>query len=237
MILQCKDCGVEIAVEHANLENLLAKCSECNSVFSFADDISFDPTKIIRKPAKRSTVPTVKCVRLSEVGPDLKIVQRWFSREHVAMVFFCIAWYSFLIFWCSIAFTRDASWIMIVFLIAHVVVGFGLTYFTLAGFLNRTIVSVNPTEVTVRHVPLPWKEETVLQTRDLEHFLTQEEANTRLNGASYTYQLSVLMKDGRKVKLLSNLPSPDVAFYIEERIESRLKIGDRPVQGKIPTED
>jgi hypothetical protein len=48
-----------------------------------------------------------------------------------------------------------------------------------------------------------------------------------------TYQLSVVLKDGRKKDLLSNLDSPEIGFYIEHQIESWLNIQDRPVRGEL----
>jgi hypothetical protein len=48
--------------------------------------------------------------------------------------------------------------------------------------------------------------------------------------------LSVILKDGRKRDLLSNLDSPEIGFYMEHQIENWLDITDQPVRGEIPDE-
>ena len=48
------------------------------------------------------------------------------------------------------------------------------------------------------------------------------------------YQLSVILKDGRKKDLLSNLDSPEIGFYMEHQIENWLDISDQPVRGELP---
>jgi hypothetical protein len=45
--------------------------------------------------------------------------------------------------------------------------------------------------------------------------------------------LSVILKDGRKKDLLSNLDSPEIGTYIEHQIENWLNIPDRPVHGEL----
>jgi hypothetical protein len=39
------------------------------------------------------------------------------------------------------------------------------------------------------------------------------------------------LKDGRKLDLVKNLESPDLAAYLEQQIESWLRIPDREVAG------
>jgi hypothetical protein len=46
--------------------------------------------------------------------------------------------------------------------------------------------------------------------------------------------LSVILNDGRKKDLLSNLDSPEIGFYMEHQIENWLNIPDQPVRGEIP---
>jgi hypothetical protein len=122
---------------------------------------------------------------------------------------------------------------MSVFPIAHVAVGVGLTYYTLAGFFNRSRILVTRQEVVIAHGPLPWRGNLRISALDLEQLYCQEEANRGKNGTYYRYQLSALLRDGRKIKLLSNLSKPDTALFIEQQIEKWLSIKDRRVEGEM----
>jgi len=109
----------------------------------------------ISRQGIRPLRPRPKEVSLQKQGDRLELSWRWFSWKYLPLVFFCVAWDSFLCFWYSMAFSTSAPWIMIVFPIAHVAVGVGLTYYTLAGFLNRSQVILDRTSFSVTHGPLP----------------------------------------------------------------------------------
>ncbi len=44
----------------------------------------------------------------------------------------------------------------------------------------------------------------------------------------------MVTRDGRKVKLTSDLESSEEALYLEQAIERALGIKDQPVRGEIP---
>ena len=120
---------------------------------------------------------------------------------------------------------------MIVFPIAHLAVGVGLTYSTLAGFLNRSYVVIDRDAFSVSHGPLPWLGNLRVPVSQVKQLYCKEK-----RGKQTTYQLSVILKDGRKKDLLSNLDSPEIGFYMEHQIENWLKIPDQAVRGEIPDE-
>jgi len=121
---------------------------------------------------------------------------------------------------------------MIVFPIAHVAVGVGLTYYTLAGFLNRSQLVIDRETFSVSHGPLPWLGYLRVPITQVEQLYCKGKPGQGNSAA--TFQLSVILKDGRKKDLLSNLDSPEIGTYIEHQIENRLSIPDRPVRGEIP---
>jgi hypothetical protein len=121
---------------------------------------------------------------------------------------------------------------MIIFPIAHLAVGVGLTYYTLAGFLNYSQLVVDRDVFAVSHSPLPWLGSLRVPVTEVEQLYCKEKPGKENSGT--TYQLSAVLKDGRKKDLLSNLDSPEIGFYIEHQIENWLSIPDRPVRGEIP---
>ncbi len=230
--MYCKTCGEGIRAEDVNIDLAIAKCGACNAVFGFADQLDGDePTRGRRK---RGAVPLPAGVKVDELGPGLTLVRRWFSPVLFFLLFFCIAWDAFLVFWYGMAFTEDAPWIMIVFPVAHVAVGVGLTYFTIAGFLNRTVVRVANGRLTVRHGPMPWFGNHTLPDGEIEQlYCTEHVSRSRNSGPSITYRVNAALRNGGKLKLLSGLNEVDQALFIEEKLEHHLGIRDRPVRGEI----
>jgi hypothetical protein len=183
-------------------------------------------------PQPRAPKPQSVTVELN--FDTLNITYRWWSAKYLFLIFFCIAWDSFLVFWYSMA-SRGAPWIMIVFPIGHVAVGIGLTYYTIAGFINRTVMSVGPQWLTVTHGPLPWFGNKRINKMQLSQLYAEElRSQSSRGGTSFSYQLNTVLRDNTKLKLLTGLPSPDVARFIEQTVEDHLHIEDTPVMGEMP---
>lgn len=166
----------------------------------------------------------------------LVLTYRWFSFVHLFMVAFCVFWMGFLVFWYSIALSRHAGAAdpMIWFPLLHVAVGIGLTYSTIAGFVNRTEIVVGGGEVAVRHGPLPWPGGKTLPTPEITQLYREERSSTTRSGRSVRHELNVMTGDGRKVRLVARVPDPAMALYLEQAIERELGLADRHVPGEMP---
>lgn len=238
MQIQCKACRSKVAAEDVNLERGLAKCRACQAIFAFADQVKgADQPRPV--PRERGEVAPPKSIKIHEWGSSLVITRRWFTPAAFFLAFFCVAWDAFLIFWYSMAVSGDGPpgafrWIMMIFPIAHVVVGIGLTYFTLALFLNRTKIEAERGRLTVRHRPLPWAGNHDLSTDDLDQLYCKEKVRYGKHGSRHeTYQLMAVTRGGGQIKLLSGLNEADQAISIEQAIERHLGIEDRPVRGEV----
>lgn len=237
--LECPSCGGR-TVFSSNAEILV--CEYCGNQHTFRlpnPTTGHTPAAVLglANPPRSASAgieslrPRPKEVTVQKHPGSLELSWRWFSWKYLPLAFFCVAWDSFLCFWYSMAFTTGAPWIMIVFPIAHLAVGAGLTYYTLAGFLNRSWLHLDREYFTVGHRPLPWWGNLHVPVTQVEQLYCKEKPGKNNSGSSY--QLSVVLKDGRKKDLLSNLDSPEIGFYIEHQIESWLKIPDRPVRGEL----
>jgi hypothetical protein len=241
--LECPSCGGRTEFS-ANAEILI--CEYCGNKHTFLlpnPTTGNTPAAVLGKydlPTPTSSDlrqginqlhPRPNEVTLQKQGDRLEISWRWFSWKFIPLVLFCVAWDGFLCFWYSIAFSTGAPWIMVVFPIAHLAVGVGLTYYTLAGFLNRSQLVVNRDTFSVNHRPLPWLGNLRVPVTQVEQLYCKEKPGR--NDSSTTYQMSVVLKDGRKKDLLSNLDSPEIGFYIEHQIEDWLNIPDQPVRGEM----
>jgi len=183
-------------------------------------------------------------IRREVLPSGLRLTYRWFGPQFLFLVFFCVFWNGFLVFWYSTA-TAGVDWsaglgaikgdrlMMLLFPVIHVGVGVGLTYFTLCGFLNSTVVDVSPRQISVKHGPLPWFGNRIVEAMQVAQIYREEIVRRGKNGPHTSYQLSVATKDNRKLKLLSGLETPDLALYLEQEIERHLGIRDQAVAGEM----
>ncbi len=231
MQLACKQCGRDIPPDDINIDTLVAKCRACNAVFCFAEEVGAVPHGESRTRPKFDPPPGVT---VSDWDGKLKIVRRWFSLKVIGLLFFCTIWDGFLVFWYSLAFKEDAPLMMKLFPLLHVMVGVLLTYSVAAGFVNKTLVEVYLDEMKIRHGPLPWPGNRIIPSQEIDQLFTRERIHRTKNGTNYSYELSMMDKGGKQVKLLSNLENPEQALFFEQQIESYLRIKDRAVAGEIP---
>ena len=170
-----------------------------------------------------------------EHGPNgLVLSYNWFSWTYIALAVFALFWDGFLVFWYGVAFSQDAPWIMFVFPLLHVSVGVGLTYSALAGFYNKTIITVGMGQLSIQHTPFPWPGNRTVQASNLVQLYSEERITRSNNVTRMTYQLSAISNENKKIKLLSGLNTPDEVHFFEHQIEDQLGIKDRPVDGEMP---
>ena len=235
MKIDCHECGSRILAQDLDLPTSMAKCRNCNAVFSFADRP--DRAPIVQRERLRAPRPDGLDVR--ETSPDpsepgyrnappksgtVTIVRRWFAPQFIFFAFFCVAWDGFLVFWYSNLTSGPDSFSIIaaIFPIAHVAAGVGLTYYTIAGFLNRTTIHLDERSLSVRHAPLPWKGNHTLDREDIKQLYCSERFSSGRPGdgwnqhGSWNYQLNALLQNDTKVTLLHGLLEPEEAYFLEE---------------------
>jgi hypothetical protein len=162
----------------------------------------------------------------------MAITRRWLSPKFFFLIFFCLCWDGFLCFWYSMAISQRV-WIMGLFAIGHAAIGLGLTYYTIAGFLNRTLIRVSPSLLDVSHGPLPWPGAKRLDSTGIAQIYCKEHISRGKNGVTTTYQVHVATHGGAQEKLVDSLDSSDQALYLEQEIERFLSIKDAPVAGEM----
>ena len=230
--LACSSCGANFRKEDLNFDYGIATCRYCHAVTKLR--LASEPGSPARR--ERPQVPQPKGVAVEDLGHSLRITRRWFSPVFVFLLFFCILWDSILVFWYTMAVGGDAPGpfrlFACIFPILHVAVGVGLTYFTIAGFLNRTVIEAADGMLTIRHGPVPWPGNHNIPTDDVDQLYCEEHISRTKNGTSTTYRLHAVLKDGRKLKLLDSLEQPDQALFVEQQLENHLRIPNREIAGE-----
>jgi hypothetical protein len=245
MQIQCSTCGGVVSASDVNLDRMLAKCASRNSVFDISGQVPGRGERAMTRQRPKVALPKALRVIQDELvtesstepyrteavkRPHVVLERSWFQPVLIFLVFFCIAWDSFLINWYATVLRHGAPLIAGVFPIVHLAVGVGLTYYTLCGFVNRTRIAVEAGQLVVRHGPLPWKGNRALEANNLDQLFCEENVSSK---GARTYSLNARMKSGEKVVLLKSLPEADQALYIEQLFEDRLGIVDVPVAGEF----
>ncbi len=249
MQLNCGQCGAPFRVADLHLDRGIAICSACGSVQRLpgptASETSSDSEATSpRKPL--GDVPMPAQFSVEDDGHELTIRRRWFQWAMLFLMFFAIAWDSFLVGWYWMLIVPNGGLdgppgpfklVFFVFPIIHVAVGVGLTYFTLAGFLNSTVLRVADGMLSVRHGPLPWRGNLDLPIEGIEQIYCQKKLHTNQNSDGHTttstrYEVHAVVS-GQKQKLLGGLQEADHALFVEQCLERFLRIEDRAVPGEM----
>lgn len=229
----CVSCGAEIIAEDVNLTNRMAKCRACNAVFRFEPDS-------VNVAAQRARPLSAKPanVTVEDDGLCLRITRRWFTPGIILLLFFCIAWDTFLVFWYSNigqvgSVSSGFGLMFVLFPIAHVAIGVGLTYYVFAAFVNQTVVSVDAIALSVSHGPLPWIGARTIPRGEVQQLYVERTSSRSENSTSDYYHVNAVTTSGSKVRLLTHVGGADEAAYFEQVIEDRLGIRDEPVAGEF----
>lgn len=176
-------------------------------------------------------------IQISKNFQQMHIVRKWFGFKFIFLTIFVIVWDAFLINWYAMAFSsafESAFDLMfILFPLLHVSVGIGLTYYVLAGYINKTFIDVDFNSITIRHEPLPfWGNKKVSSKTIKQLYCKRDEFLGSRNGYR-VFAVHAITSERRNIKLLSGLDNSEQALFIEQEIEKFLNIEDKPVKGEI----
>ena len=230
MILNCKECGKPIPAIDINITSLMAKCVNCNSVFSFEDksrvriqNTAFD--------TKRAMVPMPKGINLNEKNGQLEIEVSWFRLSNIFLTFFTMLWDSFMFGWFYSAIS-NGEFLMVLFGSLHGAVGVYLTYRVLSGYVNKTLITVSRQSLSVKIGPLPWPGNISIPSSEMAQ-LYSKRVITQGKNSTTSYEVHGIRKNGTHLALVKSLERSEEAFYLEQKIEDFLQIEDEPVRGEI----
>jgi hypothetical protein len=239
--IACPSCGSTLHSEDMSLQTMTGKCRSCHALVDLraaAPGLAVAPAAAGQAyPASDARepipVPLPAKVHVEARGRDLTIVRRWFSWVYIFLAFFCVVWNGMLLFFYSLIFAVDGPLVIKLFPILHVAVGLGLSYTTIAGFLNRTTFRVERDHLTVRHGPVPWKGNLDVPTTSLEQIFCTEQISRGRNGTTIRYGVEAVLRDGRHLKLATGLEAREQALFIEQTLEKHLGIQDRRVRSEM----
>jgi len=240
--VQCETCSAPIPAANVELALMIAKCDQCDAVFSFAGHVRHSDQDAVNRvlgggAAHARPVPTDHKVRESDTGDGLTLTMSWFSAKTIFMAFFAVFWNGFLVVWYSIGFAALAAGetetiVMLVFPVLHVVAGFYIAYAALTGFVNTTTVTVNRSGIEVRHGPLPWPGNKTLDSGEIAQLYVSPRQVSSKNASQIVYDVTAVGPDNREIVLVKGVENDNAAVFMERRIETWLGIEDRQVPGQ-----
>jgi hypothetical protein len=181
-------------------------------------------------------LPVPERLEVEETPREIMIKYRWFQPVAYFLVFFCLLWDGFLVFFYSTMFAdNDTPTFAVLFPLLHVAVGIGLTWYTLALFVNKTHILITKHELSIQHKPLPmffFKKNVRLDRAEVQQVYIKEVESRGKNRVSYSYDLLYLDKDSRSKKILNESDS-EIAMYIRRKIEKYFGIEPKPIEGEF----
>ncbi|MBU0468031.1 MAG: hypothetical protein KKD07_00260 [Candidatus Omnitrophica bacterium] len=231
MKITCVNCNSEIFAADVDIKRRIAKCISCSNIFDCSDQL--DSISSQESYKERENIGMPKGILMKKDFAKLIIERKWFSPVIFFLTFFCMFWDGFMIMWYTIAITQGQI-IMALFGTLHALVGICLTYFVIAGYVNKTYITVTNKLFEIKHKPLPFFKTIVMSSRDLKQLYSKENISRSSDGASCTYEVHAKTLSGENIKLIDSLPNSEQALYIEQEVERFLHIEDEPIRGEIP---
>jgi hypothetical protein len=235
MQLSCPSCAALIEASHIDLPSGMAKCALCHSVFSFRDGMVEDTSSSSTGHDEHDDIGLPDRFQI-ERGDPLVISWPWRSQESgiqlAFMGFFLVFWFGFLFVWNGIALASGAYGMM-VFSLFHVVIGGVVGVSTLRTMLNTTTITVDRSRLKIDVGPVPVAGTPNVASSSIEQlFVVSREHRGKRGRRWHTFDVMARTRDGREQKIVAALGNERQAWFLEQQLERKLGLVDRPVTGE-----
>lgn len=164
----------------------------------------------------------------------LQITRTWFEMKHVLLLPLAIAWDAFIFWGYKMIFSAPKVDIFpVLFLLLPLSLGISLTYFALAGLLNKTTVDLTPNTTSIKDTPLPFWRNKQIASKDIFQLYCKK-VKMR-NGLYWIDIISVhaIMNNQNSIALLSSLKTTEQALFIKQEIENFLGIKNKSMKDEL----
>lgn len=161
-------------------------------------------------------------------GAYIEISRRWRGVQSFVLAAFTVLWWGVIAKFIA-DLPADLMQHMPFF---HVLIGFALVHWTFASFFNRTQIFADPESLEIRHRPLPWFGNRKLAAANIEQIYVKKTTRRQRYARDIGYELRAKLRAGKDIRLLPGLKDAAQAAFIEEKLETALKIKDQMVAGE-----
>lgn len=218
--IDCPSCNKLIESQDLNLQNKVAKCGDCNVVFSIEEELA----SVSSKTDKRQTYFRPEGIELFQYQGELditinQVMTGWDYAGALALPF--IAFFSAMIYFVSTKVSMPAV-VPIISTIASVYFLYKATIYS----RYKSYIIVNDEYLEIRHRPNNLKKDIKIPSKDIDQLYIRK---SRERGDLVVLHIIANGPDGQKHQKLMSIKSVSKAKYIEQEIEKYLDIKDRGV--------
>jgi hypothetical protein len=197
-----------------------------------SDPLTSDGIEIKGRTSASVKIPTnVICEK--QAG-RVTLTQHWFSWFSVMIVPFCILLDASVIAAYVVLPKGDLLALSGAVLLPGILVGLWATYYVLARLINRTVVTVTNSKLSVRHSPLPWPGNQDVPIQQVKEFRCGKSISRDYAGRVWeTYTLRVLLEDGRRIELLHGIGSSTAVHALAQEVTAWLVTAEHAAVAQV----
>ena len=178
-------------------------------------------------------IPIPETIELINDRGNLVIRKRWWNWKFIIFTVFAVIWnVGVVVFYVTISQTDAPTFAMLIPLI-HAVMGLVFAYYTIAGYVNKTDITVSRMSIKVRSYPLKWIGDKEISVTSTKQLYTKRVIRKGKGGNSEYFQVHIIHQNDQHEKLIGGLHTQEEGLAIEKKIENFLGIEDRPVAGEV----
>ena len=231
MQIDCPKCAEQVLSNNINIDKGVAKCKNCNTVFSYEDEthLSYRRRPEIFMPEEFEVLP---------LRSELSIHYKWRKTRSLGAgaVFAAVIWNVMLLPFV-IAAVSSGSLITLLGISVHLMVGLGLIGNIILTLINSTYITVDDYELSIEHRPfsLPFvAQNKSIEVKNIKQVYVQKYTTAKVNNVpQYAFQIIAQLHNGEEVKVLKGFKHKNKALYVEQEIEIFLNIPDKKVAGEV----
>ncbi len=184
---------------------------------------------------KEKLTPIPANMQVEESNNSLVIKYKWNKTLGYLGLVFALVW---------TAITADMLWgyseeidddiPIFIWLFAAISMSAGLFifYVGLAHIFNSTMITIDYDNVSVKHKPIFWRGNKDILKHDIKQLYVKQYIHKGKRGKRYNYGVNLIDRENKDSKLVDTLSSVEEAKWVEQKMESFLKIQNERVSGE-----
>jgi hypothetical protein len=230
--LNCPKCSHEIIADDLNIDKAIAKCKNCNNVFTFEESVT-SPMR------RRKEVFLPEEIEIDAYQDELTLFYKWRKAKGISpfLIFFGVIWNAMIIPFV-IGAIMSGSLAFLLGISLHLMVGVSFIIYILTRLMNTTYITVDDYELSIEHRPftIPFiAKNQYYNVQDIEQLYSKKYVSHQTNGVNiYAYAVHAQIVGGEDIKIIGGFKQKNKALFIEQEIELFLGVKDKKVAGEIP---
>jgi hypothetical protein len=229
-LVKCKRCESVVSETHINREEQVANCQRCGALFSLRN-LDYVAKAKNTKSLKPEVFEIPKGIDIEKYSFELKIIYKAQGFSKYFLTLFSLFWNGIVGIFVLIS-LFSGSYEILLFISIHLAIGIGMAYYTLSLYLNKNKIIVNSNGLSTTYGPMrfPFRKDQSVAITDINQIYCRKYSMGTVNGVpQYGYKVALLKNDGQAISIMKALKTYQHALYLEQQIESYLKIEDKAV--------